>query len=133
MPKLNTAKIISYWKESAKESWRVARALYEKREYPYALFFGHLTLEKTLKALSVKKTKTHAKYTHNLLVLAADTRLKLTNEEEQFLNDVTKFNIETRYPEDIQKFYKKYREDAQLARNYFKRIKKFYLWLQKKI
>lgn len=91
MPKLNIAKIIKYWRESAKESWRIANALYEKREYPYALFFGHLTLEKALKALVVKNTKAHAKYTHNLLILAEDAKLQLSDAERRFLIEVTEF------------------------------------------
>ncbi len=37
---------IKYWLESAKDDWKVAKHLFEKGDYPYSLFFGHLTIEK---------------------------------------------------------------------------------------
>lgn len=42
---------IQYWIAVAENDWRVSEHLYEKKDYPYALFFGHLTIEKLLKAL----------------------------------------------------------------------------------
>ena len=36
---------IKYWVKSAEYDWRVAHHLFEKGDYPYALFFGHLTVE----------------------------------------------------------------------------------------
>jgi HEPN domain-containing protein len=41
---------VQYWITAAENDWRVAGHLYEKNDYPYALFFGHLTIEKLLKA-----------------------------------------------------------------------------------
>jgi len=42
----------------------VSVAMFQTEKYPYALFFGHLAIEKLLKALVVKQTKEHAPYTH---------------------------------------------------------------------
>ncbi len=42
--------LISYWKKSAESDLVVAEHLFEKRDYHYCLFFGHLVLEKALKA-----------------------------------------------------------------------------------
>jgi len=50
---------VKYWIESAKNNWVVAGHLFEKRDYPYALFFGHLTVEKLLKALFQKSLTNH--------------------------------------------------------------------------
>jgi HEPN domain-containing protein len=33
----------NYWLTSAENDWIVANHLFEKGDYPYALFFGHLT------------------------------------------------------------------------------------------
>ncbi|MEA2082888.1 MAG: HEPN domain-containing protein [Thermodesulfobacteriota bacterium] len=51
---------IKYWLKTADQDWRVANHLFEKKDYSYALFFGHLTIEKILKAIFIdKKTKRH--------------------------------------------------------------------------
>ena len=41
--------IINYWDSEAKESLQVAQHLFDKKDYSYALFFGHLAIEKLLK------------------------------------------------------------------------------------
>jgi HEPN domain-containing protein len=42
---------IEYWLKSSRKDWKVAKHLSEKGDYPYALFFGHLSIEKLLKAI----------------------------------------------------------------------------------
>jgi HEPN domain-containing protein len=48
---MNQEEIVAYWKVEAEESLKVAHHLIEKKDYSYALFFGHLAVEKLLKAL----------------------------------------------------------------------------------
>lgn len=60
MLKFDVEKTVLYWFESAEYDMGVAEAMYEKAKYPYALFMGHLALEKLLKALVVKTTRKHA-------------------------------------------------------------------------
>ena len=45
---LNLANIKSYWITEAKEALTAADHLLEKGDYSYALFFGHLSVEKLL-------------------------------------------------------------------------------------
>jgi HEPN domain-containing protein len=45
----------TFWLTEAEESLRVADHLMEKADYSYALFFGHLAIEKLLKALYAVK------------------------------------------------------------------------------
>ena len=52
-------KIISYWLTEANEAVDVATHLLEKEDYSYALFFGHLAIEKMLKGLFVSRHKKH--------------------------------------------------------------------------
>jgi len=42
-------KTVSYWVEAAEYDLGVANAMLKARKYPYALFMGHLALEKLLK------------------------------------------------------------------------------------
>ncbi len=62
--KFNIQKTINYWLNGAEYDIGVADAMFEKLKYPYALFMGHLALEKLLKAIVVKETVSHAPYTH---------------------------------------------------------------------
>lgn len=49
--RFDVEKTINYWLEGADYDIGVAEAMYEKGKYPYALFMGHLAIEKLLKAL----------------------------------------------------------------------------------
>jgi HEPN domain-containing protein len=53
--KFDVEKTISYWLESAEYDLKTADSLFITEKYPYSLFFGHLAIEKLLKALVVKK------------------------------------------------------------------------------
>ena len=46
------------------------KTLYESKSYGWSLFLGHISIEKLLKALFVKKNGNHAPFTHNLYRLA---------------------------------------------------------------
>ena len=47
---LDVAQIVAYWVTEAEEALGVADHLVAKADYSYALFFGHLAVEKVLKA-----------------------------------------------------------------------------------
>ncbi len=48
--------IMNYWKLTAKRDHNVMLGLFKIKRYPESLFYGHITLEKILKALVVKNT-----------------------------------------------------------------------------
>jgi HEPN domain-containing protein len=48
---LDVEKIASFWLTEAEEALEVADHLIAKADYSYALFFGHLAVEKMLKSL----------------------------------------------------------------------------------
>lgn len=78
----------------------VANALYEKKKYPYALFMGHLALEKLLKSLVVKTTKEHAPYTHSLEKLARRAKIDFPKQMQIKLREFMEFHFEARYPDE---------------------------------
>jgi len=61
---------IKYWLKSADQDWSAANHLFEKKDYTYALFFSHLTLEKILKAIFTDKQDTTPPFSHNLVYLS---------------------------------------------------------------
>jgi len=56
------------------------------------LFLGHLTIEKTLKAIIVSKLDVVPPFTHRLTYLAEKADLSLSSEQLELLEIVTDFN-----------------------------------------
>jgi HEPN domain-containing protein len=98
---------IQYWSKTANDDWKVANHLYEKGDYSYALFFGHLTLEKLLKAVFTNSEDKTPPFSHNLVYLAEKAGLVLNEEKMELLEEITDFNLEARYPDEKFSFYKK--------------------------
>jgi len=120
-----------FWIESANEDWNVAQHLFEKEDYSYALFFGHLTLEKIFKAIYVKRQKENPPHTHRLVFLAESLSLYLSPGQLELLEAVTDFNLEARYPDE--KFSFKKRCTVEFTEEYLKKIEEMKEWLMKKL
>ena len=123
---------IKYWVESSSHDLEVAESLFDNSKYDYCLFFGHLLLEKTLKALFVKNNsgKLPPK-THNLVRLAEVSNIDITDDQKIFLDEVNEFNLETRYPDFKFEFYK--RCTKEYAEEYLLQIKEINRWLLSQI
>ena len=97
-------KTINYWLEEAVEALKVAEHLFDNKDYSYSLFFGHLAVEKILKALYIQNKGEHAPQIHNLVRLAEHAGVILTPERKETLNKITAFNLESRYPDEKRSF-----------------------------
>jgi len=128
---MNPLESVSYWLKCAKEDYKVMEHLFEKEDYHYCLFLGHLLLEKTLKAYYIKMIGSHAPFTHSLTFLAAQSGLKLQEDQASLLEAVNQFNLEARYPDKKFEFYKICTKE--FAGDYVDRIKDFYQWLLSKM
>ena len=113
---------IDYWLKSAEKDWETMKFLLKGKRYVHALFFGHLYLEKILKALWVKNNKeNYPPKIHNLLSILKQAKVELEEEQQMFLLKLNQYQIEGRYPEDVEKLYKI--TDKKLADDYLKQIK----------
>ena len=128
---MDIKKQVDYWKKSAKHDLETAEALIKAKKFGWALFLGHLVLEKILKALFVKKKEVFPPKTHNLVLLLKEAEIEIEDDELDFFEEVNTFNISTRYPDDQLKFYKICTEEFTLEK--FKGIKEKYRWLKKKL
>ena len=98
---------IVYWRTTAAKDWKRANLLFKNRDYVFALFCAHLTLEKLIKGHWVKDNSgNYPPKIHNLNKLAAQTALPLTDEELIFCADMNKFQIGGRYPDYVSDIYK---------------------------
>ena len=118
---------VRYWITSAEHDWRVAGHLFEKKDYPYALFFGHLTIEKLLKAILVKRFDEPPPFTHGLVSLAEKADLAMSEQQIELLEIITDFNLEARYPDEKFSFYRKCTH--QFAKDYLGKIEEIRKWL----
>lgn len=98
----------------------------------HALFFGHLYIEKISKALWIKNNEeNYPPKIHNILSLLKQANITLDDEQQLFLLKLNQYQIEGRYPEDIEKLYKI--TDVKLTLDYFGQIKKIAQCLQEKM
>lgn len=125
---MDIAKVRDFWIEEAAEALQVAWHLHEKKDHSYALFFGHLAVEKILKALYVVRKGEQAPYIHNLQRLAEMAEVQLTDFQKEQLIKITAFNLKARYPDHKRSFKKKCTED--FTRNELNQIEEIFRWLR---
>lgn len=102
----NIERIIKHWKDSSDLNYLTMHNLLKSKDYSWALFMGHLVIEKLLKAHYVKNLKAHAIFTHDLLRLARKTEMILPEDFEEWLDVISTFNLNVRYDNYKQDFYK---------------------------
>ena len=123
--------MLNYWLKSAGEDLKTAEALFRLKRYLPCLFYTHLFVEKILKAIVVSQTNQPAPYGHKLSRLAKLTKISLNSDQLNLLDDLTAFNIKTRY-EDYK--FSMYKEATKTyTQKYLKKAKELYLWLRKKV
>lgn len=124
--------VTTYWEVGSKEDLDSAMAIFSKAErFTAALFFLYLALEKKLKAAYVNKTKWHAPFTHNLLVLIEKLGWEPTTEILTLAAEINEFNTESRYPDQKLDFHK--RATKEFTESYLVRGKDFLLWIEKNL
>ncbi len=128
---IDVAQVRKYWLPESEDALRVAGHLIEKGDYSYALFFGHLAIEKMLKAILVSRRGEHAPPIHNLVRLARMADLRLDSAREEFLLTISSFNIEARYPDLKRSFRAKC--TAEFADKQMNVIKELYQWLRSQL
>jgi HEPN domain-containing protein len=121
-------RVTEFWLIEAEEALRVADHLMEKADYSYALFFGHLAVEKVLKSLYVSLAREHAPPIHNLVRLSNAVGLELDDAHKEALITITAFNIEGRYP-DLKRSFR-LRCTRAYSEEQIAVIKEVYEWLR---
>jgi len=122
---------IAYWVKSSRRDWKAAAHLFEKGDYAYSLFFGHLAIEKLLKAIFVEKLNEVPPYTHRLVSLAEKVELDMSSEKLELLEVITDFHLEARYPDEKFSFFKKC--TREFTEEHLRRIGGLRRWLLKKV
>jgi HEPN domain-containing protein len=101
--------------------------LFTSGDYVWALFLGHLVIEKLLKAIAVKNGIEIIPKIHDLNKLSKISNLNSSEEKGDLLDIITSFNIEARYPDYKKEFYKKCTQE--FTSFYKEKINELRLWL----
>ena len=128
---INMDKIIAHWISTSDGDFQTMLNLFDTKDYHWALFMGHLVIEKLLKGKIVKDTKQHAPFTHDLRKLRKISGLELDDEKIKWLDTITAFNLNARYDDYKQEFYHKCTKDFTIK--WIDNIKSLRLWIKEKL
>ena len=131
MLKFDIEKAVEYWLDGAEYDMGVAKAMIKTKKYPYALFMGHLALEKMLKAIVVRNTRKHAPYTHSLESLAKKSKINIPEHIHLKLREFMEFHFEARYPREQKAFYKKCNQ--AYTKTNLREIEEIFKWLKSRL
>ena len=124
-------KLINYWVTAASDDHDTMIAMFDTKRFHWALFAGHLVIEKLLKALYVHINDQYPPFSHNLIKLAEDCTIELHEDMKNNLATITAFNINARYDDYKRSFYKKCTPD--FTKKWIEIITGIEKWIKKQI
>jgi len=122
---------IAFWTSSSDRDCEAMEHLFEKRDYSWSLFVGHLVIEKLLKAYYIKFKDDQPPFTHSLVRLAQKSGADFSDDQIDNLAQITTFNIQARYDDHKQNFYKVCTKD--FTSKWLNEIKHLRKWLKEQL
>ena len=121
---------VTYWIEIADYDIDTAEAMYRTKRWLYVAFMCHQAIEKTLKAYWCGTREDDPPYTHNHKRLASECGLyeRMNDGQLKFIETVTNYNIEARYPEDKDALYRQLSKQA--CRQIIDETKQLMQWIK---
>ena len=123
--------LIDYWIKSSDKDFQTMKHLFEKGDYTWTLFIGHLVIEKLIKAYCVENTSNTPPFIHDLVRLADSAQLELTEDEKDVLDTISTFNIRARYDDYKMEFHKKCTKKFTVK--WIDHLKELRKWMKKKL
>ena len=125
---INVDKIVKHWIETSDDDFNTMLILFNSKSFSWSLFLGHISTEKLLKALYVKRFRKHAPFTHNLYRLGELIGLDMSDEQSDWLDEITSFNLNARYDDYKKEFYNIC--TLEYAQNWIENIKTIRTWIK---
>ena len=106
---MNNVDLMNYWFNSSDKDYDTMRFLYEGNRNSWALFIGHLVIEKLLKGLYAKVNIENpiAPKIHNLILLSQKANLDVPQSIKEKIQVINTFNIGARYDDYKESFEQK--------------------------
>jgi len=95
----------------------------------YCIFMCHLSLEKALKGLLIKKTGEFPSKTHSLTYFVDKLELDLPESYFEFIYMLNNISVPTRYPEDLKKLFSTY--TIERTESFLNLTKEIQPWIKK--
>jgi len=95
----------------------------------YCIFMCHLSLEKALKGLFIKRLNQHPPKLHDLMYFVEKLELNTENTHWEFLKWINRMAIPTRYPENLRDMIKMFPNDE--TDSIFLQTKLVQQWIKK--
>ena len=123
----------AYWLDIADYDMETAEAMYQTGRWLYVAFMCHQVIEKTLKAFWCSNRKDDPPYTHNHKRLASGCGLyeQMDDAQRDFIDTITNYNIDARYPEDKDALYRTLTKHA--CRNLIDETRNLQQWIKNRL
>lgn len=129
--KIDIDKVSTHWISTSDGDFQTMLNLFDSKDFHWSLFMGHLVIEKLLKAKVVQVTGQHAPFTHDLRKLKKLSGLDFDNEKTKWLDTITTFNMNARYDDYKQAFFRKCTKD--FTTQWIDNIKTLRLWIKERL
>jgi len=127
---MDKQQIINHWLISAERDIKTVEVLFNNKKYDHALFFAHLSLEKVIKSVFIKrKNESDPPFIHDLVRLSVYADIVLNEQQKDDLREINTFNIKARYDDLKLELYKKATEEY--TQNWINKVKEYILWFQR--
>ena len=103
--KFDKEKLIAHWIESSDNDYKTMLDLFSTNNYHWALFMGHLVIEKLLKAYFVKERNEYPPLIHDLRRIGEKAGLIFDMDKIITIEAISQFNIRARYDDYKKQFY----------------------------
>ncbi|MCF8297267.1 MAG: HEPN domain-containing protein [Saprospiraceae bacterium] len=127
---IDIGKIFRHWIDSSDKDYSTMIHMYESKDYNWSLFIGHIVIEKLIKASVVIAKNDHPPFTHDLTKLASYSNLNFSEEQLDWLDTITAFNLNARYDSYKQAFYRKC--TPEYTKEWIDKILKLRSWIKDK-
>ena len=121
--------VFNYWVESSDDDYKTTLDLYNTGNYGWALFMGHLVIEKLLKAYYVKTQNTYPPMLHDLRRIGENAGIEFDEDTMIIIETISQFNIRARYDDYKRNFYKLC--TYKFTEEWIEKIKEIRLWIKK--
>ncbi|NMG83183.1 MAG: HEPN domain-containing protein [Methanosarcinales archaeon] len=118
------------WFKQADYDMDTAEFMFSGERYFYSVFICHLSIEKALKGLYIRKFKDAPPKTHNLLYLLEFIDLDLPEDMYDFVFTLNRVSVLTRYPDNLQKMLEDYNREK--TSEILGKSKELLRWLKEK-
>jgi len=126
--KIDKDKLINYWIDNSDKDFKTMQDLYKTKNNNWALFMGHLVIEKLCKALFIKRKQDYPPLIHDLRRILEKADVRILDDKKIIFDSISRFNIRARYDDYKQSFYKICTDDFTIE--WINKIKDTRTWIK---